>query len=58
MHLLGYLFLAAAAWALWSGKAQWGPKIVTRDAQPLAYWTNVAVLLALAGLLFSIVPVR
>lgn len=58
MHLLGYLFLAAAAWALWSGKAQWGPKTVTRGAQALAYWTNVVVLLALAVLLFSIAPVR
>jgi len=58
MSLFGWVFVAAIAWALLSGKTQFGSRQISRREHPLGYWCTLLVMAVLAGLLFAWGPVR
>ncbi len=51
MNFIALLFVAAAAWALLTGRASWVGGAVSRREQPARYWLSVGVCAGMALLL-------
>ena len=58
MTFIALLFVAAAAWALLTGRAGWVGGAVSRRDQPARYWLSVGVCVGMALLLLAWQPVR
>jgi hypothetical protein len=58
MSFIAALFALAALWALVTGRAQRLGGTVNRASAPVPYWASVILCVLLAGLIFSLGPVR
>ena len=58
MTFIAFIWAAALAWALLTGKATWLRRTVTRTADPIPYWISVAIYGLMTMLFLSLGPVR